>query len=844
MVHLTVKEFLRSRHRTDGPAFSSLLVDPEKGSLQLTLVCLRCIDTYTEPLLDLQSKAPQIDWTLDTGALDRRRARAPLLEYANFSWLVHLIDCKLDSLLEITPTFQKTFRSPVTFSWVESCMASHPDSTLRLLVGVDEVRDRFYASRQDHWHRQEASSHFLASWCIAMSRVLQQYGAVLARRPWEIYFIDLSDIYSADLSLRNLWQEYGETPLRHRDQHLTGYRAPQPPQNEPQPHLQLQRSLQVGSLHEHPIFLIHDEDQNIYIWGESFIQGDTHCIFVQHDKTGQRLPPAEHFSEEFYERMHRVDHGMSPDGRYLAITYMTWPHRSNAALDFRGLTIVWQIDENISFKRRMDREPWARVVFSHAFKHTPISFTSRAVMFKDNRHCLTPAGMLDLLTGNRRPLPDAVLQMVASTVGLFYSCNGQYLFASEFDTFEASERKTIQARRIDPFESRTFVDFSWQDKTRRLVDISPTGRYLVLDVPDFFSTPKPEEEILYLHDTNSNETVELRLHEPLDYLHGKFHFSRHETRLIAFLLGRSAMNVLIWDFLTTAPKLMRHAKCDLTSIIWPAQICVHKAADSAVIVTETRSIERIEFGDEIKFLDANKVNDDYPHRYSTVSRDSSHWALVSYGRKGGKVQIINMMSPDARHFDLEWSQSDMQRVLTQAIDLPVGLSPDFRVLMINAEVFELTTTKGHNPSETLTLTPFTIEALPVLLESHRHQITACNLDCQISACKSYVLYVGRGDQWGNRSRYSSAVLLYRIDLRTKTSARINLTIPENLVSPNACFHPYLPLMAISYASPTATELQDIQGKPPSLHLAIFDLRSLEMISLDFPDGQPTEAMAE
>ena len=85
VIHLTVKEFLRSQHKTDNSTFSSLLVDPEHASLQLTLVCLRCIATNAEPLVDLDSNVPQIDWTLDTNALDRCQARAPLLEYASFS---------------------------------------------------------------------------------------------------------------------------------------------------------------------------------------------------------------------------------------------------------------------------------------------------------------------------------------------------------------------------------------------------------------------------------------------------------------------------------------------------------------------------------------------------------------------------------------------------------------------------------------------------------------------------------------------------------------------------------------------------------------------------------------
>lgn len=843
VIHLTVKEFLRSRHPTDGSAFSGFLVDPGHGSLRLTLVCLQCIATNAEPLVDLESKAPQIDWALDTDAVDRCQARAPLLEYASFFWLVHLIDCKTNDLLEIIPTFHKAFNSPATFSWVELCMASQPDSTLRLLVGIDEVRDKFYGAKQDPWPRKKDSSQFLASWCIAMSRVFEEYGAIFVRRPWEIYFIDLRDIFSADPSLRKLWQKYGESRLREKDLHLNGYRAPRTSQEKPQPRLQLQQSLHVESFDRKSVFLVHDEGRHIYIWGETLIRADEQCICVQHDETGHRLPPAEDFSGEPDTKWRLINNEMSPNGRYLALVYGAEPDSS--MVRFSTLTIVWQIDENMSFKRRMSRDPWARVVFSHAHKSDLFINSSRAAIFKDDRHCVTPSGMLDLFTGSRRPLPDDLLNRIGPPS--FYSCNGDYLFASGTYNFEPSEDNPIQAKRVDPFEPSQSVGFSWADKRRHLVDVSPTGRYLVLGrQPGIAYLDDVEEDILYLYDTDHKETIELRLPEPLNYWRGKFHFSRHETRIIAFLAGwPTGLGVMIWDCLATAPRLTSYAKVDLVPVPQPHQIYVHKAATSAVMVTETRSIQRIELGDEIKFLDANKVIDDYPRRLSTISRDCSHWASVSYGRKGGKLQIIDLTSPDAlaRQFDLDWSQSDIPRFLAQRTTSPlIKFSPDLRVLIINAEVFDITTVQGNERSERLILTPFTIEALPTLLESHWYQIPSWSRDCHISPCNSYVIYVGRGEQWGNR--YSSALLLYRIDLQKRTSARLETVVPEGSISLNASFHPSLPLMVMSYGSPAATELKDIQKGPPSLRLAVFDLKSLELTALEIPKGQITEAIAE
>ena len=844
VIHLTVKEFLRSPEDTCISATPSLLVDPEHGSLQLTLVCLRCIAGYAEPLTDLKCKAPQIDWDLDSDALQRAGTRAPLLEYASFSWLAHIIDCKLEDLLKITPTFRKTFNSSVSFSWVELCMAWQPDSRLRLLVGFDEISDRFYNRSQDLPLQQDDSSQFLARWCTAFSRIFEDYGAIFARRPWEIYLIDLCDIFETNPVTERLWQQYGETSLRARNVRLNEYRTPRPSHEVPQPHLQLQKSLRLRSSISTSVFLVYDERRNIYIWGETEIEDDKCRIFVQHEKTGRRLPPAEDLSGESGRERKWVlrDHEISPNGRHLVLFFHEISTRSHFPERSSSLTIVWRLHEKISFERRMNREPWAKVIFSETSKPVLSMYRFNSVVFEDEHHCLTPIGRIDLLTGSRRPLPDVVLGFIQSSFSSFYDCSGRYLFASAL--FLPPENCLIQTRRFDLHDLNNSVDFCWADKRRWPVDVSPTGRFLVLGKPA--DDHECEEEMLYLYDTDSNQTLRLPFPKPLKYSEGKFHFSRHETRLTTFLFSHHGLTVMLWDCLTTIPRLTNYARWDVGSFIQPRQVHINETANLAVMVTKSRSIRRIELGDSIEFLDAGKQVGEFPYRLSAISRDCSHWASVSYGPKGGKVQIIDLTSPDAlaRKFDLEWSLSNTSEAFTRITHPPIAISPDLHVLVIDAEVFDLTTANETRTSETSTLTSFTIEAAPVLLKSHRHQYQSWRPKCQISACNSYVIYVNEGDQWGNRSRYSSAFLLYRIDLENRTSAQLELMLPERLVSLSASLHPSLPLMAISYGSPTSTELESFRPGLPPLHLAICDINTLVMTSLDLPEGQFTDAMAK
>ena len=844
VIHLTVKEFIRSPQEKSNTTSSSLLVNPDSGSLQLTLVCLRCIFKYAEPLVDLKSKAPHIDWALDPTALERCRTRAPLLEYASFSWLVHMIECEPDDLTKITSNFQRTFGSSTTFCWIETCMALQPDSALRLSVGISEIHDWLYDPHQGLRLQQETSPQFLGSWCTAMSCVFEEYGAVLAGRPWQVYVIDLYDIFSVDPVLQELWQKYGETSLREKDLHLNGYQASRPQQEHSKPHLQLQKPLQIkySDLYANSVFLVHNEAQNLYIWGETEIEGDSHCIYVQHDKTGRRLPPAEDLSLEPGQSWWLIDHDLSPNGEYLVLFY-----ESRDTHERNNLTLAWGIIKNMSFKRRMNCEPWARVIFRHTSNFGWFDDYSKAIMFMNNHSCITPIGTLDLLTGSRRSLPENVTEWIDTASSLFYCRSGQSLFIPRI--YEPSNMTAVQARRVDLLEPRHPIDFYWEDKSRNLINVSPSGRYLVLGPPDNLSPKRTIEEALYIYDTKLKETVKLPFFKPLEYFMGKFDFSQDETRLTALLVATRNLIVLIWDFLRPTSRLTSHASLDLVQTSGLHGIHVHKAATSAVIVTGARMIQRIELGNRIEFLDVGYSINEYPYRLSTISKDGSHWALVSYGPKGGKVQIIDLVSPDApaRHFMLQWSQNDIIETLAQGDTLPIGISPDLRVLIINAEVFDLTTTTttiGKDPSKRLILSSFTIESAPALLRPHRNQNKYDVLRCLISPCNSYVIYVSRGGQWGKDPQYPSAFLLCNIDVQKRTSARIGLTLPERMISSHASFHPSLPLMTLSYASPTATNLTEIQQLPPELRPVIFDLKSLEMTILEMPKVQLAEGIAK
>ena len=184
VIHLTVKDFLTSSHDLTTTLYSELLIDSRSASLQLILVCLRCIEmSCLEPLVGLDSGVHRIDLKLDPAVLLKRRLDNPLVEYGCFSWIVHLTDRNTEDINEVACVFQQAFDSSLTFTWLDICLALQPDSVLRLLVGLEEISDWISDVTRNQKHDGETGYQFLARWCMTLQELLREYGAILVQRP-------------------------------------------------------------------------------------------------------------------------------------------------------------------------------------------------------------------------------------------------------------------------------------------------------------------------------------------------------------------------------------------------------------------------------------------------------------------------------------------------------------------------------------------------------------------------------------------------------------------------------------------------------------------------------------
>ena len=827
LIHLTVKEFLTSTHGSRFSMYSDLLIDPPKANLNLTLACLKCISVNcNKSIVGLDPRIPRVDIKIDVEAVTQRQRQAPLMEYASLTWMTHLTECDRTQLIGVSKAFQEAFDSPATFYWVEACTAFQPDSVLRLLAGLEEVVDHVSGLGPQYWAESEASCVFFSDWCYALRNVLEEYGSTLSLRPWEVHFLDLQSSFSR---ISPLYRKFGDTSRRDTNLRINGYESPRSCRPAAQAHLRLQQDVQGGHSSENVIFFIHDERRRLYFWGEECIDLSNVRLFVQNAATGQRLPPATKLNSEAGHEAFLRNYGLSPSGEYIVLVY--WISAKNVMVSDGGiLTLIWRISGEMGFTRRMRSEPWARVVYSQQCQTDQFANAARSIVFLDGDHCLTPTGKIHLASGSERLIFDRLSERLGfdemTVLASFYSENGKYLFISE-----KLHDGTYRAIRLALFTEASEYLCSWKESRRRLVDVSPSGRFLVLSTaPNSFQTRG--DDFLCLHEVDTSKSIQLTLVKRLDYIKAKYQFMKDETELIVFvpcyIHGIPTINVSVWSDLQSDPLLRSYGQLKLDDPISPLQIHVNSDESSALMVLESRVIQRVEFSNNIEFPDAPDVNDDYPCTISQVSKDGVRWALLRYGQNKAQLQMTNVLSTRGSIHRLNLELSPCNEPHSRV----ASFSPDLWVLIVDTQVFSIA--EGLHGLKSKSFTIQGLSELVVRFQTRLNPRHWCQLHCLISPCNSYVIFTCQGDPRA-REDAPSVILAFRVDLESSSSTRLDLQLPKGLTYVSAAFHPSQHLMLLSYSSSSGFDTRDLEEMPP-LQISIVDLESLEMKPISLPVG--------
>ena len=835
-IHLTVKEFLTSTHGPTASTYSDLLVDPANASSHLTLVCLKCIkDSCNDSIVNLASGIARLDIKLDDGAVMQRQRQAPLTEYASLTWIMHLTECAGVHMIGVSKAFQAAFESPTTFNWVEACMTFQPDSLLRLLVGLEEAIEYVSDLSPDHWPERVPSCHFFADWCCTMRDVFEEYGSILSHRPWEVHFLDLRNCFS---SIGQLYENYGDTRRRDSTRYIDGYDPPHSCRTGPRADRRLQQDVQSRTISETDIFFIHDERRRVYFWGYCWIDFSHVQLFVENAITGQRLPPAVKIDGEAGREGYLKSYGLSPSGEYVVVVYVVLGKNSDNT-DRHNLTLVWQLNGDLRFKKRLRSEPWAKISFSHQGKTGLLRPTGTSVVFLDGGYCLTSCGKIHLASSSRQPLFDDLLKHFnpgdRNVYDLFYSQNGRYLFISEILHIDTSGDNIYRATRVALSTDNSQSICSWKDSSRSIADASPSGRFLALS-PDYDTMATGRgDEFLHLYDVSTSETILLPFVERLNYFEARYHFMKNEMELIVFvgcrIYGICTMNVFVWSGLQSHPVLRSYGKLksELGHIIRPYQIHVNDDESSALMILEDRIIQRVDFHPQITFPDAPNINGDYPYTISQVSTDGVHWALLKYGQNKAQLQMTDVSAArrSIHRLDLELSPRDEPNLLK------AHFSPNLRVLVIDAQIFSIV--EGMNG---LIAKSFIIQGLPELLLHYRTRSSLNDYDrlrYLISPCNSYFVLISPGDP-NTREAASATVYAFQFDLVSRSSARLDLQLPKDLTFISAEFHPSQQLMLLTYSSSSRPWFDPLE-EAPQMQVFVVELGSLEMKPIVLPKGE-------
>lgn len=149
-------------------------------------------------------------------------------------------------------------------------------------------------------------------------------------------------------------------------------------------------------------------------------------------------------------------------------------------------------------------------------------------------YCLTSSGEIHLASGRRRPLLDSLSNRFCageSTVYAFFSENGEYLFISEMS--HDGVNGTCRAIRVALFTEISEHLCSWKDSSRRLADVSPSGRFLVLS--SGWMSMDRGDQFLNLYDVDTGGNIQLPFVERLEYREAKYQFVKDKMKLIVFI---------------------------------------------------------------------------------------------------------------------------------------------------------------------------------------------------------------------------------------------------------------------------------------------------------------------
>lgn len=792
VVHLTVKQYIKS---PSGPTTLRLLAETKGANLRLTLACLTLLrHNCLEPIAKLFPQKP-IGAEEEEPDLSLLRSKNPFLEYACFSWMIHLTDCTSMEALEVSRSLHRTFDSPATFGWIESCMVLQPQDAPRLLFGLEDVRDWIDSLQIGTMVADDSSYSFALNWCTTMEQVLKEYSQVLKMRTAEIYYLDFAMIFAAH-GLTETYEKHGFLMRREMCSRFSTERIPRPVRKT----LPLCRQLQMSSEANifHLGFFIYEPNRDVYISGLKFQPS----LFAQSASSGKQLPPLSDPDFRDYNRL--LSYAISGDGNHLGVVHYRY---------FRGerqlSIVIWEIEATLDFTRRMQAHPWARIIHRSTDSMARI-WSKPYIAFDRDGVCITPNGLFRTAQGANSFIPDNPLRRLSEKIDIqysdieraFYSQNGKFLFILSSGKITKYSRPDLEVQ----------FELSLSNGKREVSMASPTGRYLA------YSTPVKDGTTL-LVDTILDNTVVLPYsggpeQEVLDY---EFRFSIDEREVVAcYKIKESGFPAVVVHCFVGLPcdvRLRTSGKCTCDPMKLSAGFYVSDDHRTARLIENSGEILRIRIDNNIEFLDAPDELNEYPFSSPFLSRDASQWASVYYGKDKARLQIYTMLnsSETPQYFELQRTSS-----LENDRSWFITMSMDLSILVIGGDAYSL---RGSRIGG-LSVTQLALK-LPTELKARQSTYNDRPPQCSVDPSSSFVVYhttQNRDDVTG--ANRPDVFALFRINFDNTSSTQLQPPLPEDMFDISSQFHPSIPLLIVGFGTFMSN------NDHISFHVVIIDMETM------------------
>ena len=823
VVHLTVKQYIQS---PSGPTNLRLLAETKGASSQLTLACLSFLKhKCSEPIAKLFPARP-IGAEENRFDLSLLRSETPFLEYACFSWLVHLTDCTRIDALKVARSVYRTFDSPSTFGWIESCMALQPDSVPHLLIGLEEVRDWIQNLQADGILAEEPSFAFALNWCMTIEQVLEEFSPVFKKETTAIHYLDLALPFAAH-GLTDTYEKYGDLFRRETCLRFITDGIPCATQKEVPPRRQLQKL--SGTSQDALGLFVYEPIRDIFIWICWNFHNGQHILLAQSASSGRRLPPivdTEIGSNSSLD-WRVTSYAMSEDGGRLCIV------NRNFAKPGELRVSIWEIEMALEFTKRMQASSWARITHRSTIDEAVARLWSKPhIAFDRDGVCYTPNGLIRTTLGANSFSPQDVLQrLLAKSAGIpledrcaFYSGNGKFLFVSS--------GTTITKYTLPGLENHYQVSLT--ELSEYMPQPSPSGRYLICVARGWglaASDLAKAREGSLLVDTLLDKIVVLPCSQEMreDVV---IDFSLDETEVVVCYTTHftkpSYLQVYYYVGLSNKVRLEASARLSCDPRPWPASICVSSDHKTAYLITRSREIQRIGLSDNIEFLEAPDKINDYPSRSHHISQDGSKWASVFYGNDKAQIQIRKVLNPDEtpRFIELQRKSSFSDDKTTF-----VGMSMDLSILVLGGDIFRL-----ENPSiGQIGLIPQTLELPRELVVNKGPGATYPSL-CSVDVSNSYVAYLKRNRDLRKGPSGPDDLALFRIDLDEISPPRLQPSLPEDMFDISFQFHPSLPLLILGFGLISEAGACGVREEIAPYHVVILDMKTMSKTPVESKQG--------